>query len=84
MQDQEAMQAHRGFKVFRGFVVILVQRVIRAVKVQKVISGHRDRQEILDLPVRQVHRVISVRQVQEVFRGLPVQPGQPVQWVHKV
>ena len=78
------MQARRGFKAFREFVVILGPKEILVVKVLRGTLALRDQQEILDQRDQQARREILAPKVLEVFRVLLDLLGLPVRWGLKV
>ena len=62
------MRVLKGFRGFRVFAGMWVQKAIRAVKVLRGMWVLRDRQVPQVLPVRLARKGISVRKVREAFR----------------
>ena len=75
MQDREATQDRRVFRVFRASAVTLVRKEIRAVKDRKEIWVPKVRQALREMWGRQGRREISVPRGPE---GFPVLRGPVV------
>lgn len=84
MQDREATQVRKVFRVSRVSVVTLVRKGILAVKVRKEMWGPRDRQALREMWALQAHRGISVPRGREGFPALQAPVALQALWARRV
>ena len=80
MQDREATQDRRVFRVFRASAVTLVRKEIRAVKDRKEIWVPKVRQALREMWGRQGRREISVPRGRQALLALWVPRDFPGLW----
>ena len=78
------MPVRKGYRVYRGFVAILVRKAIRVVKARRETWVRRDPQVPLARLARQVRKAMSAHRVQEGFPAPQARQVRRGLWARRV